>query len=202
MNTCAKGCGRQVKIRGMCNNHYQAKRTKWIRANVWQGPIPITGTSRRLRALCALGWPQAELAARTGIPECTVSHLVRGDINRTSRRNATLVCDLYDRPSGTPGPSEWQRVRARSAGWAPPLAWDDDTIDNPDAAPCLGGRTTAPWDESYRELRDMGLSDRDIIARWNIQPTSLIRQLRRYGIPQSAELKAMMSDRQAHRGAS
>lgn len=183
MNVCAKGCGRPVKIRGMCNAHYQAKRTKWIRANIWQGPIPIIGTSRRLRALCALGWPQAELARRISIPTCTISHLVRGDINCTSRRNATLVHDLYDRLSGTPGPSQWQRDRARKLGWAPPLAWDDDTIDNPDATPDFGDRQRPSWADRYRELRDdIGLTHTEIATRLGIELESLHRQLDRHGI--------------------
>lgn len=182
MNTCAKGCGRPVCVRGMCNAHYQAKRTKWIRANLWQGPIPITGTSRRLRALCAIGWPQAELARRTGIPTCTISHLVRGDIERTSRRNAALVADLFDRLCITPGPSQWQRRRAEESGWAPPLAWDDDTIDNPAAQPDRGQQRTVPFSERYGELRELGLTQAEIAARLGIERESLLRQLDRHGI--------------------
>lgn len=183
MSECAKGCGRPVKIRGMCNSHYQAKRTKWIRANLWQGPIPITGTSRRLQALCAIGWPQAELSRRTGIPRCTISHLIRADIERTSRRNATLVHDVFDRLCMTPGPSQWQRQRARASGWAPPLAWDDDTIDDPTAKPDLGERRSVPWDERYLELRDeLGLGNDEIAVRMGIRRESLLVQLDRHGI--------------------
>lgn len=180
---CSKGCGRPVRIRGMCNSHYQARRTKWIRANLWQGPVGVIGTTRRLRGLIALGWPQAELARRSGLPTCTISHLVRGDIDKTSRRNATAVHDLYDRLSGTPGPSDWQRRRAQAAGWAPPLAWDDDLIDDPAAKPDLGERRSVRWDERYLELRDdLGLSDDQIAARMGIRRESLLVQLDRHGI--------------------
>ena len=182
MTTCARGCGRPVKIRGMCNNHYQAKRTKWIRANIWQAPVDITGTSRRLRALCAIGWPQAELARRSGLPTCTISHLVREDIARTSRRNAVLVHDLYERLSMTPGPSDWQRERAKRAGWAPPLAWDDDLIDDPDAEPEIGERRPVPFLEKFGEMRDLGLGLAEIAARLGVERESLLRQLDRHGI--------------------
>jgi hypothetical protein len=80
-------------------------------------------------------------------------------------------------------------------GWVPPLAWDDDTIDNPQAKPDLGEKRTIRWDERYLELREIGLTDVEILHRWGIQPQSLLRQLERYGIPQSAELQAMMRDR-------
>ena len=182
MSACSKGCGRPVKIRGMCNNHYQAKRTKWIRANIWRGPVSAVGPGRRLRALCAIGWSQAELGRRTGLPACTVSHLVRGDIERTSRRNAVLVHDLFDRLCMTPGPSEWQRRRAQVLGWALPLAWDDDTIDNPNATPDLGERATVTWVERYQELRDLGLSQDEIARRMGIERESLLRQLERHGV--------------------
>jgi hypothetical protein len=37
-----------------------------------------------------------------------------------------------------PGPSHRTRARARALGYAPPLAWDDDAIDDPSAQPCPG----------------------------------------------------------------
>lgn len=167
----------------MCNSHYQAKRTKWIRANIWQGPVSVIGPGRRLRALCAIGWPQAELSRRTGIPKSTVSHLVRGDIDRTSRRNAVLIHDLYDRLCMTPGPSQWQRTCAKKLGWSPPLAWDDDTIDDLNANPDRGEARRVSWSERYRELRDeLGLNNDQIAARMGIKLNSLIVQLDRHGI--------------------
>ena len=41
----------------------------------------------------------------------------------------------------------------------------------------------------------MGFTDADIMAKWRIQPASLLRQLDRYGIPKSAELTRFMHDR-------
>jgi transcriptional regulator with XRE-family HTH domain len=183
----------------LCRGHYNGKRTKWVRANIWQGPVAITGTTRRLRALIALGWPQAELARQTGLPTCTISHLVRGDIDRTSRRNAAVVYDLYERLSMTPGPSDWQRQRAKEAGWAPPLAWDDDSIDNPDATPHLGENRYVPWIERYLELRDLGCTDLEISMKLGAKPDSMLRQMIRHGITPSPELTAASHTRRYRR---
>lgn len=37
-----------------------------------------------------------------------------------------------------PGPSQRTRARAVRVGLVPPLAWDDETLDDPDAAPAPG----------------------------------------------------------------
>lgn len=185
---CSKGCGRPVKIRGYCNGCYQAKRTKWIRAGIWPGMPDATGTARRLQALAALGWPPSVLARRIGVSRSTFEHIVKGHIQRTSAGVVAAVSDLYEELSMTPGPSDhWRRIAA-DKGWAPPLAWDDDTIDDPDAKPDLGQRRPLSWDERYRELRDCGHSDLHIAAKLGIKPESMLRQLDRYGLTPSPEL--------------
>ncbi|WP_205859648.1 helix-turn-helix domain-containing protein, partial [Phycicoccus flavus] len=49
------------------------------------------------------------------------------------------VRDVYDRLSMTPGPSPETRGWAVKLGYAPPLAWDEDTIDDPTATPHVPG---------------------------------------------------------------
>ena len=66
--------------------------------------------------------------------------------------------------------------------WPPPLAWDDDTIDDPNELPDCGTRRRLSFDEQYLELRDLGYSDSDIAHRLGIKPKSLERQLFRYGL--------------------
>lgn len=100
--------------------------------------VPGIGTARRIQALVAIGWPLPELAARLG---WTLANLCDRAVCRrpcVAVRNARLVADLYDRLSMTPptGPqADRARVRARRRGWVPPLAWDDDTIDDLRATP-------------------------------------------------------------------
>ena len=156
--------------------------------------IDITGTTRRLRALVAIGYTQVDLSQRLGITAANSTPLFHHQ-RMVRAATALAVADLYDRLSMTAGPSQAARDRARRLGWAPPLAWDDDTIDDPEAKPDAGATVSVTWVDRYQELRDLGLSDRDIMARWNIQPQSLIRQLDRYGIPHSPELTQFMRDR-------
>ena len=47
----------------------------------------------------------------------------------------SVINDVYDQISMTPGPDEQVRNAAREQGWATPLAWDDDEIDDPRARP-------------------------------------------------------------------
>lgn len=51
------------------------------------------------------------------------------------------------------------------------------------------------WVDRYRELRDLGFTDVEIIRRWGVKPTSLVRQLDRHGIPVSRELEAFLVER-------
>lgn len=99
------------------------------------GLVDSLGTVRRLRALSAIGWSQSYLAARLGKATSAVHILVVGRHDRVQRRIADAVAALYDELSMTPGPSEYARTTARRNGWAAPLAWDEDAIDQPDARP-------------------------------------------------------------------
>lgn len=100
--------------------------------------IPEHGTIRRLQALCALGWTQGEIASRLGVTKSRVSHLMRHSHKGVKPRTARAVAALYDELSMTVRVGrEAQRMRkyAAAKGWAPPLAWDDEGIDDPTARP-------------------------------------------------------------------
>jgi hypothetical protein len=96
--------------------------------------IDSTGTRRRVQALQRIGWRAEDIAAlgpwnaKDAVYELTKRP-------RVTRRNAAVVVAIYDQLSMKPGPSEETRRRAIRAGWPSPLAWDDDTIDDPDAQP-------------------------------------------------------------------
>jgi hypothetical protein len=96
--------------------------------------VDATGTGRRLRALQAIGWSWPLLAAelRVRSPRWP-SKLASGRTPTVSRATAAQIAALYDRLSFTPGPSDVTRTWAAKRGWPPPLAWDDDQIDNPQA---------------------------------------------------------------------
>jgi hypothetical protein len=103
--------------------------------------IDPTGTRRRVEALATLGWSKARLAPEIGTSYVGLKNRLRAD--RVSGRFARAMAEVYDRlwnqrPEDH-GVQGWvaDRVRrcAQQDGWAGPLAWDDDTIDDPKAQP-------------------------------------------------------------------
>lgn len=112
-----------------------------------RGMVDPTGSIRRLQALATLGWPQEWLRERLGCSGVTMGRL-RGHgqpiIAATAVKIAALYNELWDTPPVATTVREQQTItrtrrRATRQGWAPPMAWDDDTIDNPGAQPDLGG---------------------------------------------------------------
>lgn len=148
--------------------------------------IDSTGTVRRLRALAAMGWPAHAIGGDMGVTEDQVVLWRKGRHRKILASSAARVIDVYDRLSMTPGPSSWTRSYARNRGWAPPLAWDDETIDDPTIAPHVGGhedRSSAARRQrrvdEYYELRDMGYPDHAIARRWQLRSDVMDRWLRR-----------------------
>lgn len=95
--------------------------------------VNIVPTARRLQALIAIGYTQADLAARMGWTPQNIGALVHGRRPNCTHGVAKTVSDLYEQLSANPGPSKRSRALAARKGWAPPLAWDD--IDNLDETP-------------------------------------------------------------------
>ncbi len=107
--------------------------------------IDSCGTVRRLQALVAIGWSLSRLAKKLGMERGNFGTFMNAD--QCTVRRALAVRDLYDQiwnqpQTGTEWHSKTSATKARNyaavRGWLPPLAWDDDTIDNPDAEPDLG----------------------------------------------------------------
>lgn len=112
--------------------------------------VDATGTHRRLQALIALGWSRTKLAEHLGLERNTVGrYMTRPKVYAST---AADVRDLYDRLWNVlpPSSSKWDvsalvaaRREAARSRWAPPLAWDEETIDDPAARPA-GARKAAP----------------------------------------------------------
>lgn len=108
--------------------------------------IDATGTHRRLQALTAAGWPQHHLAARLGMTDGNYSSMLnRPQVTAATARAARVLYDeLWRADPREAGVNAQAYSRARNhaarLGWAPVGAWDDDTIDNPDAVPDEGTR--------------------------------------------------------------
>jgi len=107
--------------------------------------IDSTGTVRRLQALVAVGYPATGLGERIGVSATNMAHTMRA--TQVTVRRARQVAQMYEQLSHLPGESTRARMRARRQGWAPPLAWDEDTIDDPAASPVDTDGSAAVLDE-------------------------------------------------------
>ena len=108
-----------------------------------------TGTRRRLQALVAIGWTQERLGRKLGMSASNMDSLIERD--RVLARTAARVRDLYRELAGQPPPARTAAQRcainrsrryAAARGWASPMAWDGEEIDNPAARPDTRGART------------------------------------------------------------
>jgi len=151
-----------------------------------------TGARRRLQALVATGWSQARLARLLGMTEANFGAVMRRD--QVTAGTARAVSQLYNRLWNQPPPEHDQRARiaasrarryAADRGWAPPLAWDDDLIDDPSAAPAEGWqgparRRSADLAEEAEELfRRESYTREHAAARLGVSLSGLDMALRR-----------------------
>ncbi|MFI9079164.1 hypothetical protein ACIGW8_22290 [Streptomyces sioyaensis] len=106
--------------------------------------INAAGTTRRLQALVAAGWPQHHLAVRLGMTDGNFGTTLRRDhvVVRTARAVRGLYDELWlaDPREHDVDTQAYSRARNHAVAerWAPVGAWDDDTIDDPAATPNLG----------------------------------------------------------------
>lgn len=99
---------------------------------------------RRLQALVAIGYSYQQLDRELQIGFGHSRQLAVGPRAYVRRETYDKVRAVYDRLCMTPAPRDTQGQRqgythaiktAQLHGFAPPLAWDDDKIDDPDAKP-------------------------------------------------------------------
>lgn len=99
------------------------------------GDVPAVGATRRIRALYALGHLNWVIAQEAGISRDAVWYLASGAWPTVKVGVDDGVRAAYDRLSMKTGTSWKTRRLAERKGWAPPLAWDEDAIDDPGAGP-------------------------------------------------------------------
>jgi transcriptional regulator with XRE-family HTH domain len=119
---------------------------------VGQGRRVASGSQLRLRALVAIGHPPADLAARIGVPPQQLWSLIRGELRTVSAGVHAAVCGLYEqlwdtrplaRTAREQKAASAARRRAEREGWPPPMALDDDRLDDP------AYRPRARWRPAY-----------------------------------------------------
>ncbi|MEV5703122.1 hypothetical protein AB0L55_37280 [Streptomyces anthocyanicus] len=115
----------------------------WPTLNDLPGPsrIDAAGTQRRVQALETRGFPRAAMARQLGFGKTYFQKAVASE--KVTARVARAVRDLYgmwwNADPCKHGVPAWVADRTRRAadrqGFYGPLAWDDDTIDDPTAVP-------------------------------------------------------------------
>lgn len=140
--------------------------------------VPAVGTVRRLQALVAIGYSQRYLGQRLGIRHETNTSALFRRHDFVTAATAARVNDLFDELSMTPGGSRRSIARAKANGWAPPLAWDD--IDDPNEIPHTTVQGFVSFAERYDDLRQLGITNIDDVARrLGIQRDTVVQNLRR-----------------------
>ena len=145
--------------------------------------VVAVGTARRLRALVAYGYPQRDLCARIGQSTGWCSDVVTGRSERVTASSARAVADLFRQLQMVPGTDRNARRRAKAKGWLPPLAWDEDRIDDPLYEPEVVQTPRTPEDDftDFEYLISSGVGVEAACARLGLAPNSLKRKYERHG---------------------
>jgi hypothetical protein len=142
---------------------------------------------RRIRALQAIGWTHAEIAAAAGLSV----DAIRSPVHRGTsvyRATADGIERAYDALCMKVAPdsrnARYCRTAAARRGWAPPLAWDN--IDDPDERPVRpekvdGRKTVHRIIEDAEWLADSDLSLSAVCERLDINRDTFRDILRREG---------------------
>ncbi|MFK8851308.1 hypothetical protein [Streptomyces sp. Ac-502] len=101
------------------------------------GTVPAEGAVRRVQALYAIGHFNRQIAELSGVSRDFICDLVNGRHPRIGVQSNAGIRRAYAELSMTVGGSVKTRLYAQAKGWVPPLAWDDDTIEDPAALPML-----------------------------------------------------------------
>lgn len=121
---------------------WKKRRDFAIARGTWNPSTTVEGTRRRIQALAAIGWSLRAQADISGLNRSTLTDISTGRVSLVKTPTADVVRRLYDRlwdvrpPRSNRGESMSVTRTLREAGargWLPPLAWDDDLIDLPDA---------------------------------------------------------------------
>lgn len=153
--------------------------------------VDATGTTRRLRALIAIGWPIAHLADRYGMYPTALGRIACGQLRQVRATTAHRIAVDYRELCRIPGPSQRARNEARKKGWHGPLAWDGAAIDDPNARPEVEQQVdelalkrddlAAVRRAEIEHLAAFNVPTREIAARLGIAEStvnSIVRELR------------------------
>jgi hypothetical protein len=166
-----------------------ARRYRLEAYGMWQPTISPVGARRRLEALMTMGWPTAAVAAMCGMQQPFAARILQPNRRcvhlSTHRRIAAVYDELWDkRPPETTKAERHRASRARNTararGYAVPLAWDEDTIDDPSAVPARRGRLVTGYQrDRYLDLISIGCTHSEIALKYGVDIESVARTLQR-----------------------
>lgn len=154
-----------------------------LTVRVSAGDVSSLGAVRRVRALYVLGHFNHAIAAEAGISRDAVCMLASGKWPTIKVGVDDGVRAAYDRMSMSTGTSGKTRAWAKRHGWAPPLAWDEDAIDDPNGFPRMdapvpavteGGNVAARW--LLGESVVLGDEDRKQVVQHLFEWTQLTKE--------------------------
>lgn len=163
------------------------------------------GARRRITALFFNGWSPRSLAAATGLPEAVFARTPTDLQRRTPPETLARIGEAYERlwNASPPKSTEGERAEAelfadhaRSVGWAPPMAYDDDTMDDPDGGPAEGWQRVRAGHERRRSGVDLAEDVEWIRQQGGYRHASLEQMAMRLGMTRGALERSMI--RHAH----
>uniref|UniRef100_UPI003F49ACFE helix-turn-helix domain-containing protein n=1 Tax=Nocardia suismassiliense TaxID=2077092 RepID=UPI003F49ACFE len=153
--------------------------------------MPPLGAARRIRALIAFGYAPTYLRRRLGVSRTIMRQLTGRPLRAATHDDVTAIpADLHCRIARLfaelqlhPGPSDTARALGRQHGWALPLMWDEDRLDDPEAEPVDCRRTPGrACRDRTAELREQvglqsrpGATARQIAARLGVSERTVAR---------------------------
>jgi len=167
------------------------------------GLVPKVGAVRRIRALHAIGHSASDIAAVSTLTERDVHDVVTQPGRWITQARWEAIARAYGHLSMTPGSSSKAREIAAAAGYPPPLAWDEEAIDDADAQPCepdsdggidevaveavMAGRRPEGLREperieAIRRLAEQGWADPDISATLGVTARTVLRLRQKHRI--------------------
>lgn len=150
--------------------------------------VDPTGARRRLQALMALGWSGHRIATHAGVSRSTIFNVLADKPLHASVRDRIITAyqDMQHLLPEARDEGEARAItrtlnRARKAGWAPPAAWDEEDLDNPEAPEPTATTDTrrADYEEVFDEwlfLVELGTNHEEATERVGV---SNLRTLRR-----------------------
>lgn len=138
--------------------------------------VPTVGARRRVHALMRIGWPHLDIAGGNRSTMRLIQAVCAAEGRYVLAGTHRLISSRFDALGMDVGPSAIVRRIAERRGYPPPLAWDEDEIDDPEGLPRFDGNDDLHLrHQLYRQgvsdsemARELGVS-RDAIRVWRVR---------------------------------